>query len=345
MNNANAIGSSHGAGRYTEAAYKGLYGFRFSSKDQISTGEHYNQYLISPELNITGVLKLYCKKKYNSSEKLRVGYSTTNNSVGSFTWRSDIPLETVWKPYTFEIPNGVKYIALEYYSNNLHYVYVDDITIGAYEIPAGEWETVETSKTTTKLIDLTPSTDYEVVVAPTCDISHESTPVIFTTIEAVPSAQTFTLTQGWNWWAPTVETSIANLKTALGTVGILINSQSAGFVSYENGTINGSLEPGEMYKIKTSATRSFTFTGLKPSRISIAIKHGFNWFGFTGESGHTIAEALGNFQPADGDQIIGQNGIATYTGSTWTGNLETLQTGKGYIYYSTANSTKTLAIE
>ena len=57
-----------------------------------------------------------------------------------------------------------------------------------------------------------------------------------------------------------------------------------------------------------------------------------------------IATALGGFTPALNDQIIGQEGAATYNGSEWTGSLTTLVPGKGYVYHSTASERKTLLI-
>ena len=62
MNTANAIGTSNGAGRLAEAAHSGSYGFRFSSYSRKSDGETYDQYLVSPELTVTGELSFYFKK-------------------------------------------------------------------------------------------------------------------------------------------------------------------------------------------------------------------------------------------------------------------------------------------
>ena len=56
MNNANDIGVNvNSAGLYSEA-YNGVYGFRFSSYHRTTTGENYDQYLVSPKLTVTGEL-------------------------------------------------------------------------------------------------------------------------------------------------------------------------------------------------------------------------------------------------------------------------------------------------
>ena len=162
------------------------------------------------------------------------------------------------------------------------------------------------------------------------------------------ATQTVTFTDGWTWWTPTVATSLAQLETALGSNGILINSQDDGFARYENGSWSGTLqgfEPGQMYKIAAQTTDPITLTGLPATSATINILPGYNWFGYTGGGGLTIAEALGDFEPAEGDTIVDEDGnTATYNGSAWTSTLTTLTRGKGYVYHSTVNETKTMTL-
>ena len=40
--------------------------------------------------------------------------------------------------------------------------------------------------------------------------------------------------------------------------------------------------------------------------------------------------------------IKAQNGFASFNGTSWKGSLKTLEPGKGYIYKSASNQTKTL---
>lgn len=119
-------------GIYADAsAYEGDYDFRFSS---YSTATDYNQYLISPELTLTGndayVLSFFYKG-YNSSENFRVLYSTTNNSLSSFTQLADFTnVATTWTQVSLELPAGTKYFAIDYYGNYQFYLYVDNISVG-----------------------------------------------------------------------------------------------------------------------------------------------------------------------------------------------------------------------
>ncbi len=187
VNGIDATGTYH-AELHTTAAHSGSYGFRFSSYNR---SEDYNQYLISPELTVTGELKFYYKR-YSSGtgEVFRVGYSTTNE-VETFTWGDTIHATTSWQAYTQELPADAKYFAIHYFTNYQYYLYVDDITIGAHEVPVGEWQTASSTTNNVTLTGLTPETPYEVQVKSDCsDPETWSNIVTFTTLEAT----TITLT-------------------------------------------------------------------------------------------------------------------------------------------------------
>ena len=154
-----------------------------------------------------------------------------------------------------------------------------------------------------------------------------------TELEDYPAEQYVTLEAGWNWWAPTVATSVEELQTALGD-----NLQS---IQSQNGTPTGSLVAGQMYKIQTATAYAFTLSGTPFTDASVTISNGINWFGCIGTESQSLT-ALGN-SPATGDKIISQDGgFAIYNGSNWSGTLTTLQPGNGYVYYSTASQQKTL---
>lgn len=162
-----------------------------------------------------------------------------------------------------------------------------------------------------------------------------------------PVEQIVSLDQTWTWWTPIVATNLAELEAAIGSNGILINSQDGGFVRCENGQWSGTLQdfvPGQMYRIATQEADTFTLTGMPVTAAGISILLGYNWFGYMGMRPADITTALGGFTPALNDQIIGQEGAATYNGSEWTGGLTTLVPGKGYVYHSTASERKTLLI-
>ena len=132
--------------------------------------------------------------------------------------------------------------------------------------------------------------------------------------------------------------TLEQLEEALGSNAVLINTQDAGFVRYENNAWSGtltSIEPGKMYKIETNAACPLTLTGTAVGNVGITILPGHNWIGYTGPQAADIATALGTLgvTPISGDTITDQNGnVSTYNGTTWTGGVVTLQPGHGYVY-------------
>ena len=110
----------------------GSYGFRFSSYN--TTGAN-AQYLISPELNAPNgvdVTFAYAASSSNGAETFKVGYSTTDSEISSFTWGTEISYKsTSWNNYEGSFPAGTKYIAVYYYSNYKYRLYVDDFSFTA----------------------------------------------------------------------------------------------------------------------------------------------------------------------------------------------------------------------
>ncbi len=110
----------------------GSYGFQFNSYD--TSGDN-TQYLISPELiapNGGNVSFYYKNSKSGYAELFKVGYSTTDAEVSSFTWGDEISKsDAAWEQYEGSFPAGTKYVAVYYYSNYQYYLYVDDFSFTA----------------------------------------------------------------------------------------------------------------------------------------------------------------------------------------------------------------------
>ena len=156
--------------------------------------------------------------------------------------------------------------------------------------------------------------------------------------------RTLELVQGWNWWAPLVEMTVDELETALGTNGIVVNSQDAGYLRYENGAWGGTLTaivPGQMYKIQTGEACIISQSGSYVP-VSYTFYPGYNWFGYQGTQPLAIEDI--NITPAEGDKINSQNdGYAIFENGLWNGTLESLQPGHGYVYMSNATVPQTLS--
>ena len=142
---------------------------------------------------------------------------------------------------------------------------------------------------------------------------------------AVSAEQSVVLAKGWNWWAPTVATSLEALTTALGDNLVQIEGQEE---------VIEEVVPGKMYKIKTNADCEFVIEGMRPSTVSLSIEPGFNWFGYTGAGTVVIRAALNGITPLEGDMINSQDeSFAIFEDGQWKGELTHLQSGHGYVYF------------
>ena len=365
MNAANDIGGTgtNPAGIYPAAAHSGLNGFRFSSYTSKTDDETYDQYLVSPELTETGNLKFYFKKPNNSTETLYFGYSTTTNDLDAFTWTEDLAPTQQWQEYTQELASDVKYIAFHYFGNFTYYVYVDDITIGAYDVPAGEWETVEATESPVILTGLTPETTYEVKMQGFCDgePTEETAIVTFTTPENPNVPQTIALASGWNWVSFNVEITLDDLEAALLAAypsavmnDLSIKSKANGASNWNplvhrwvGGLQNVGLDLSQMYMVKVPAAGEITVEGMPvdPADYPLTIAPGANWIAFPLSEGMSIADAFAGF-PSSGDIVkakVGGQAQWNSSANRWIGTLANtpLQPGKGYIYNSKATETRT----
>ena len=142
---------------------------------------------------------------------------------------------------------------------------------------------------------------------------------------AVSAEQSVVLAEGWNWWAPTVATSLEALTAALGDNLVQIEGQEEAAEE---------IVPGKMYKIKTNADCAFELEGMRPSAVSLSIEPGFNWIGYTGAVSVVIRAALNGITPLEGDMINSQDeSFAIFEDGQWKGELTHLQSGHGYVYF------------
>ena len=167
----------------------------------------------------------------------------------------------------------------------------------------------------------------------------------FTTI------QNTTLNEGWTWYSSYVElgsNSLQMMEESLGDNGVMIKSQSNGFVTNDEGSWMGSLHAvnnESMYLINTSAPCVLSMTGdfAVPSQHPITLLSGWTWTGYPSAKAVDLNEALVNLNATDGDIIKAKSCFAIYAdGSGWFGSLHTLNPGVGLMYHSLSNQTQNL---
>ena len=105
----------------------------------------YPQYLISPEFeeNGGGNITFYVARySGNYPETYKVGYSFTTNDPSEFTWNDEVTCTTIYSTgydeVSYDLPAGVKYVAIACTSNDQFYMFVDDITVTLEEPTPGE---------------------------------------------------------------------------------------------------------------------------------------------------------------------------------------------------------------
>ncbi|MBR3784038.1 MAG: choice-of-anchor J domain-containing protein [Bacteroidales bacterium] len=135
MNTENAAAMQRTAAQHNS----GSYGFLFSSQTS-AANSNYNQYLISPELDCQGGMHLTLYYRKHSSwmnESFRVGYSSTDSQVSSFTWLGFTTTSgsgTPWTAYDVNLPAGTRYVAINYNGYNggsSKGLYIDDISMAS----------------------------------------------------------------------------------------------------------------------------------------------------------------------------------------------------------------------
>lgn len=120
------------------AAHSGNNVFQFSS---YADANDYNQYLITPEINITegAVAVKFWYRGYNEADAFRVLYSTTGNQPADFTHElanfAIVPT-TQWTLFGISLPTEAKYVAINYYGEYQYFLYIDDFEITALSAPS-----------------------------------------------------------------------------------------------------------------------------------------------------------------------------------------------------------------
>ena len=166
----------------------------------------------------------------------------------------------------------------------------------------------------------------------------------FSQIETV----SFSLNNGWNWWATNIDITLAEFENALQGNGIKIIDQAGNYVEYDSelgwsSNNNLVLEVGKMYMVQMARSFTANLNGVvvNPADHQITLDTGSNWVGFIGTQEMTLDQAFAGFTPNNLDNIKTQEGSSTYYNSRgWVGRVTSLVPGQGFIYKSKASTTQ-----
>ena len=177
-------------------------------------------------------------------------------------------------------------------------------------------------------------------------------PYVFSFIDPVQGVQFTSLPEGWTWWSSYVEQNgidgLGQMETSLGGNGIMIKSQSNGFVSNYGDFWVGllsSINNESTYFIQTNAACEMTVTGnlTQASSHPITLSTGWTWIGYPCPTAMSVNTAMSNLTPVENDMLKAQEGFAVYYPNIgWLGGLQTLAPGMGLMFESHNTSTVTL---
>lgn len=160
--------------------------------------------------------------------------------------------------------------------------------------------------------------------------------------------QTKALQTGWNWFSTNLDITLVDLKSALvdalENTDIQIKSKIA-FTKYTGNTWRGtlnSMDVAQMYKINVPSDCVITLFGnpINPTEHPVTINKGANWIGFPFNSDMSLSTAFNGFA-VSGDMVKSKDRYSSFNGSKWRGTFNTLEFGKGYIYKTNVQNSRT----
>ena len=324
-----------------------------------------DNWLITPQLDLQGVLRYFVRTNTGYADSYEVLLSTTTAETPSFTITlkemAPAPALSQWNEVIIDLSayEGQQgYIAIHHVDYDMNYLCIDDFGLYEYEAP-GEWITATPTETTLALTGLDPETDYEWQVQginASCDggLTEWTEIAEFTTLEApviTEVDQDLALAAGWNWWSSylemdaTVEDALKDAIAAENTTATI--KSMTGNIMLEEGawstgvTLNN--ESMFMILVDNPVTTTLTAAPADPTQHTITLNPGWNWIGFPSANPMALAEALAGITPNEEDVIKGSASNATYTADYgWNGSLTSLTPGMGYMYLNGGTSALTL---
>lgn len=162
--------------------------------------------------------------------------------------------------------------------------------------------------------------------------------------------QPMDLNAGWNWISLNVIPSDNSINGTFGDIAADANvlKSKTTFTTSDGSSFSGSLKlakVGLMYKLNMNDAASFSVVGssIDATNQTVTVAPGWNWIGFNSTVNMTLNDAFAGLNPVEGDMVKSQTGFALYQGYEWVGTLTALNPGKGYMYKSLSNVTRTFS--
>ena len=315
-----------------------------------------DNWLITPQLDLQGVVKYYVRTNMGYPDHYEVLLSTTDADTTNFTVTlqemATAPATEEWNEVVIDLSayaGQQGYIAIHHVDYDANFLLIEDF--GIYNVvEASDWNNVVTTEATYNVTGLTPETDYEWQVQgvnSSCDggLTEWTEIQNFTTLEKTTETQEVELTAGLNWFSSYVEITLSELQAAfqeaLGTTVSATLMSENGNIRYIRGRWGAApagfvWDAALMYVFDVSADCEFAIEGMAivPSEHPITVKPGTNWIGYPFSTSKTLTEAYAGFA-VNGDEIKSQTSNNRYIRNRWSNSgLTTLEPGQGYKYTS-----------
>lgn len=143
--------------------------------------------------------------------------------------------------------------------------------------------------------------------------------------------------EGWTWVSHNFEQPVA-VKEFAPNAELIVSQTEEAIKDPVYGLMGElkELQPAQAYKVKVAAADGNVLTGYEYNALSksIDVASGWNWIGYPVGQTMTLDEAFAFYTPMEGDYVLGQEGFAEYVDGQWTGALEGLKPGRGYMFKS-----------
>ena len=139
-----------------------------------NTAYNADNWLISPEVPLTGFLRFYVRTNAGFPDEYEVLLSTTGTDEADFTVElqamAPAPTTGAWEAVTISLKSysGNGYIAIHHVSEDMNYLLIDDFGIFDEPTPAGAWVNKTTSTNSLNISGLTVETTYDFEVQSNC---------------------------------------------------------------------------------------------------------------------------------------------------------------------------------
>ena len=100
-----------------------------------------------------------------------------------------------------------------------------------------------------------------------------------------------------------------------------------------------------MINVLNSCTVELQGMPANPTDYEISISQGWNRIGFPSAEELEVVVALSEFAAEEGDMLEGPDGYTEFDGEEWFGDIEMMEPGMGYQYFSNSSEPKTLVFQ